>query len=64
MIEDYQQTLDEILNRYSVLDNKDKSYFLHAKGAKGAKFYSLWCFTLALEGSQTPLRQESAKQSV
>ena len=41
MIEDYQQTLDEILNRYSVLDNKDKSYFLHAEGAKGAKFYSL-----------------------
>ena len=37
MIEDYQQNLDEILNRYSVLDNKDKSYFFARRVRKGRK---------------------------
>ena len=37
MIEDYQQTLDEILNRYSVLDNKDKSYFFARRVRKVRK---------------------------
>ena len=33
----------------------------HAKSAKSAKSYSLSCFTLALEKSQTSLRQECAE---
>ena len=34
--------------------------YLHADYAKSAEFISM-CFTLALEGSQTSLRQESAE---
>ena len=37
MIEDYQQNLGEIINRYSILDNKDKSYFFARKGRKERK---------------------------
>jgi hypothetical protein len=35
--------------------------FFHAKSAKGAKFYFFSGITLALEWSQTSLRQECAK---
>ena len=33
----FNKNLDEILNRYSVLDNKDKSYFFARRVRKGRK---------------------------
>ena len=36
-------------------------YIFHAKGAESAKILSPFLFTLALEWSQTSLRQESAE---
>ena len=38
--------------------------FFHAKNAKSAKFCFPLCFTLALKGSQTSLRQECAESYI
>ena len=50
-----------ILREIFIIPELNNSFF-HAKSAKGAKFYFFSGITLALEWSQTSLRQECAKR--
>ena len=48
----------------SLREIKDRSFVFHAECAKSAENYCLSYFTLALERSQTSLRQECAESSI